>query len=295
MYSNLFYRGIFYTCIASFFWGLPQPIFFNELSHVPSLEVALHRGLWSFILLFIMLSFFLKFDEFIYIFYSIKKILILSITACLISINWTSFIFAVSIEKIHEASMGYFITPIITIVLGYFFLNERITKIKMISLTLMTISIILLIYNSKIIPFLPILIGTTWGIYNLLRKKIDVSPATGLLYESFFISIIAIPALFFLYYNNVGFFFNYNYYTDILLIMTGLVTIFPLFLFNLGVKYIPLGLAGVLFYLAPTFHFITSYYIFDETIPAYKLVSFIIIWIGVCLYIYDSLKKEKLS
>ena len=173
--------------------------------------------------------------------------------------------------------MGYFITPMISIGLGYFILKEKITKLKLLSVMLMLISIIFLILNLKTFPYIAIIIGTSWGIYGLLRKQIDVSPEVGLFYESFFISFFAFPYLLYLFYQGSGYFLNYNSFTSVFLILTGAVTIFPLFFFNLGVKFIPLGYVGVLFYLAPSFHFITSVFILGETIVLTKLISFFII------------------
>ena len=293
MINNSFYKGIFYTCIASLFWGLPQPLFFNEIKFIPAIEVAIHRGVWSFLFLLIILIIFGKIRDFFFIFSSYKNILILSITATLISINWTGFILAVSINRVQDASMGYYITPMISIALGYFFLNEKISTPKLISLIMMLSSMIFLVISLKTFPFIAILIGTTWGIYGLLRKQINVKSEIGLLYESAFITLIAGPYLIYLNYQDSGFFLNHSSTTSIFLILTGLVTIFPLFLFNLGIKFIPLGFAGVIFYIAPTFHFITSVFILNENLSLPKLISFIIIWIAVVIFIIDILKEEK--
>ena len=274
---------------------MPQPLFFNQINYVKPIEVAFHRGLWSFIFLFIILLFFLKIKDFFLIFFSIKKLIFLSITGILISINWTAFIFAVSVGRVQDASMGYFITPMISICLGYFFLKEQITLLKFISLLLMISSIFFLLISNNIIPFLALLIAFTWGIYGVLRKQIDVSPAIGLLYESFFLSLFAIPYLIFIYINGSGYFLTYNSYTSVLLILTGAVTIFPLFFFNLGIKNIPLGFAGVLFYIAPTFHFITSVFILKEDLIMSKFISFLIIWIAIAIFIYDKEKKENVN
>ncbi|PPR45978.1 MAG: hypothetical protein CFH16_00689 [Alphaproteobacteria bacterium MarineAlpha5_Bin6] len=274
---------------------MPQPLFFNQINYVKPIEVAFHRGLWSFIFLFIILLFFLKIKDFFLIFFSIKKLIFLSITGILISINWTAFIFAVSVGRVQDASMGYFITPMISICLGYFFLKEQITLLKFISLLLMISSIFFLLISNNIIPFLALLIAFTWGIYGVLRKQIDVSPAIGLLYESFFLSLFAIPYLIFIYINGSGYFLTYNSYTSVLLILTGAVTIFPLFFFNLGIKNIPLGFAGVLFYIAPTFHFITSVFILKEDLIMSKFISFLIIWIAIAIFIYDQVKKENVN
>ncbi len=271
---------------------MPQPLFFHAINYVPPFEVALHRGLWSFIFLFFILLTLTKLDNFYSIFHSPKKLIILSTTAILISINWTGFIYAVSINKVQDASMGYFITPMISICLGYLFINEKITYLKILSVFLMFCSIIFLFITIKSFPYIALIIGTTWGIYGLLRKKISVPPATGLLYECFIITLLSFPYLLYIFINKTGFFLNYNSFTSTLLVLTGVVTIFPLFFFNLGLKKIPLGLTGVLFYLAPTFHFITSIFILNEKLEINKLIAFIIIWLAIIIFIYDVLTNE---
>ena len=120
--------------MASLFWGIPQPLFFNEITFIPAIEVAIHRGLWSFIFLLVIIICLKKIKDFFFIFRSKKKILVLSVTAILITINWTGFILAVSINRVQDASMGYYITPMISIALGYFFLKEKISILKLISI-----------------------------------------------------------------------------------------------------------------------------------------------------------------
>ena len=271
---------------------MPQPLFFNQIKHIPSIEVAMHRGLWSFILLFIFLFFLNKIKDLLSLFKSLKKITILSITAILIATNWTGFIYSVSIQQVQNASLGYFLTPMISISLGYLFLNEKLNINKIISVSLMFFSCLLLFLNLGSFPLIAILIGTTWAVYGLLRKQIEVSPALGLLYESALISIFALPYLIYLFFLDVGHISIELNFISIMLILTGLVTIFPLFFFNLGLKYIPLGLAGVLFYIAPSFHFVTSVYILGENMEFEKFLAFIIIWIGVIIFIYDAVKKK---
>ena len=274
---------------------MPQPLIFNEIKFIPPIEVASHRGLWSFLFLIIFLSILKKKNEFFLIFKSYKKLLILTITAFLISINWTGFILAVSINRVQDASMGYFITPMISIALGYFFLNEKLSLLKIISIFLMLSAIIYLIISLNSFPFIAILIGTTWGVYGFLRKQVNVSSEIGLLYESFIITLFATPYLIYLNLDESGFFLNYSTSTSFFLILAGLVTIFPLFFFNRGLKFIPLGFAGVLFYLAPSFHFITSIFILNERLNLHKLFSFIIIWIAVIIFIFDFFKEERKS
>ena len=268
---------------------MPQPLFFDEIKYVPSLEVAMHRGVWSFLILFISLVFLNEIKDFFLLFKSSKKIIILTITSLLITTNWLGFIYSVSVEKVQDASLGYFLTPMISISLGFLILNENLNLRKIISVSLMFTACFILDLDH--FPFIAILIGTTWGIYGLLRKQIQVSPALGLLYESGLISLFAFPYLIYLSFTNIGYFsFDFSF-TSIMLFFTGFVTIIPLFLFNLGLKYTTLGLTGVLFYIAPSFHFITSVYILEEYMEFQKLLVFIIIWIGVGIFIYDAVKN----
>ena len=290
-----FSRGIIFACLAAIWWGMPQPLFFNEINYIPSFEVAMHRGIWSFFILFLSLIFFSGINDFLALFKSSKKITILTITSLLIATNWLGFIYSVSINKVQDASLGYFLTPMISISLGYFILNENLNTRKVISVLLMLIACIILFTGLDSFPYLALLIGTTWGIYGLLRKQIQVSPAVGLLYESGLITLFALPYLIYLNQIDIGYFgFNFSY-ISIMLFLTGIVTIIPLFFFNLGLRYTTLGLAGVLFYIAPSFHFITSVFILGEYLEIEKIVAFIIIWVGVSVFIYDVVKSPRLS
>ena len=290
-----FIKGIIFACVAALWWGMPQPLFFDEINYIPSLEVAMHRGVWSFFVLFFSLVIFSEIKDFFKLFKSSKKIIILTITSLLIATNWLGFIYSVSINKVQDASLGYFLTPMISISLGYFILNENLNTRKIISVSLMLLACFILFTSLDSFPYLALLIGTTWGVYGLLRKQIEVSPATGLLYESGLITLIALPYLIYLNHLEIGYFsFNLSY-ISVMLFLTGIVTIIPLFFFNLGLRYTTLSLAGVLFYIAPSFHFITSVFILGENLVNEKFIAFIIIWLGVSIFIYDVVRNSKLS
>ena len=290
-----FIKGIIFACVAALWWGMPQPLFFDEINYIPSLEVAMHRGVWSFFVLFFSLVIFSEIKDFFKLFKSSKKIIILTITSLLIATNWLGFIYSVSINKVQDASLGYFLTPMISISLGYFILNENLNTRKIISVSLMLLACFILFTSLDSFPYLALLIGTTWGVYGLLRKQIEVSPATGLLYESGLITLIALPYLIYLNHLEIGYSsFNLSY-ISVMLFLTGIVTIIPLFFFNLGLRYTTLSLAGVLFYIAPSFHFITSVFILGENLVNEKFMAFIIIWVGVSIFIYDVVRNSRLS
>ena len=290
-----FIKGIIFACVAAIWWGMPQPLFFDEINYIPSLEVAMHRGVWSFFVLFLSLVIFSEIKDFFKLFKSSKKIIILTITSLLIATNWLGFIYSVSINKVQDASLGYFLTPMISISLGYFILNENLNTRKIISVSLMLLACFILFTSLDSFPYLALLIGTTWGVYGLLRKQIEVSPATGLLYESGLITLIALPYLIYLNHLEIGYFSFDLSYISVMLFLTGIVTIIPLFFFNLGLRYTTLSLAGVLFYIAPSFHFITSVFILGENLVNQKFIAFIIIWVGVSIFIYDVVRNSRLS
>ena len=273
-------------------WGFPQPLLFNEIKHINFLEVVSHRSVWSFFFLFFAILALGKIKEFYQIFNNINLLFWLTITGFLISCNWLGFILAINFQRLQDASLGYYMTPLISIALGYFFLKEDLNFQKTLSLFLMLFSIIILILNYGKIPFLAIFIGLTWSVYGLIRKKLPVNAEIGLLFESGIISLIAFPYLFLKFVNGEGVFIYSNSYDSFILIITGLFTILPLFFFNIGVKFLPLGLTGVIFFLVPTFHFITSILILNEEITNIKLITFSIIWIAVIIFVRDKFKEN---
>ena len=286
------YRGIFFLFLSTIIWGIPQPLLFNEIKHIPALEVVCHRSIWSFFFLLFGIFFLGKFSLFINIFKDKKLIIGLSITGLLIAINWSGFIISIGLEKLQDASLGYYISPLIYIALGYLFLKEKLNLSKIFSIILMLVSIFILIIDYGTIPYLAISIGLTWATYGLIRKKLNVDAEIGLLFESGIISIMSLPYLIYLFFNKEGYFLYSGYMDTSLLIFSGLFTIIPLFFFNIGVKYLSLGFAGVIFFLTPTFHFLTSIIILNEEITYIKLLTFIIIWIAVAIFVNEKIREN---
>ncbi len=284
-------KGIIFVFLSTVLWGIPQPLLFNEIKHISPIEIISHRGLWSFLFLLIIILFVNKISNFFFIFKNLKLLVSLLITSLLLAFNWLGFVISISLERLQDASLGYYISPIISIILGYFFLKEEINKLKFVSIILMILAILLLIFNYGKVPYIAIFIGLSWAAYGLIRKKINIIAEVGLLFETFIITIFALPYLLNLLINNNGYFFYSTKLDTYMLILTGVFTAMPLFFFNTGVRYIPLGIAGSVFFLTPTFHFLTSVLILNEDIDLTKILSFIIIWIAVVIFIWDKLKK----
>ena len=292
MNFKLLLKGIIYTSFASFLWGIPQVLYFNKIKSIPALEIIAHRAIWSFAIILIITTVIGKFNEFKIIFLNLYKIIFLTITSILISINWSLFILSISLNRVQDASMGYFISPIISLGLGYIFFKEKLSFKQKMSVLLMVFAIIYLLISLKVFPFIASLIGLSWACYGLLRKKVNVSAEIGLLFETGLISFFAFLYLGHLTIIGEIFFISKGIKITLLLLFTGFVTTLPLFFFNLGVKILPLGLTGIIFFLVPIFQFLTSIIILNEVINLNKIIGFTIIWIAVVFFIIDKLKQE---
>jgi chloramphenicol-sensitive protein RarD len=222
-----------------------------------------------------------------------KKLFILFISGVLIFANWAVWIYAVSTNRVIDASFGYFIMPIISIFLGYFFFKEKISNKAKLSISIVIISILyLLLIDIKTIPWIGLLLAILWSVYNLVRKKINVDTDIGLLIESLFIFPFVIFAFYLITKNNLNDFDISNPLLMIILMLAGPMTVIPLFLYVRGVELAGLGPAGMIFYITPTLQFLLGYFLFNEPINFEKLLSFIFIWIAVFIYLKDLYEKN---
>ena len=217
-----------------------------------------------------------------------KNLIYLFISGALIFINWAIWIYAVATERIIDASFGYFIMPIISVLLGKIFFKEKLNNKRIFSVILVIISILFIIFfNLKSLPWVGLIVAFSWAFYNLVRKKINVDTDIGLLIESFFIFPFALIAFYLIYKNGLNDFNLSNPGLSLFLILAGPMTVIPLFLYVRGVELIGLGPTGMIFYITPTLQFIMGYFYYNESFSLVKFISFIIIWIAVIIYLKD--------
>ena len=293
MNKKNFNKGVLLTSLGSFWWGFFGVIYFKYISFAGHIEVLIHRSVWTTIVLLFTISLFSKWNIFKKIFSDKKKIFILLISGFLIFVNWGVWIYAVSKDKIIDASFGYFIMPIISVFLGNFFFNEPITKKGKISILLVIISVCyLLIIDFTSIPWVGLIVALSWSFYNLLRKKINVETDVGLFIESLYILPFVLVAFYFIAINNYNDFSLSEPSLMLLLMLAGPMTVIPLFLYVRGVELAGLGPAGMIFYITPTFQFLLGFFIYNEQFNINQLVSFILIWIAVFIYLKDIYEKN---
>ena len=286
--NHQFNKGLILTSLGSFWWGFIGVLYFKFLDSIGYVEVVIHRCIWTAVTLILTTFFFSKWRIFFLIISSIKNLFALFISGFLIFINWGVWIYAVATDRIIDASFGYFIMPILSVFLGFIFFKEKLNKQRIFAITLVIISIIFLIFFSlKSLPWVGIVVGFSWGFYNLIRKKINVDTDIGLLIESLFILPFALFAFYLVYKNGYNDFSIQNLSLSLFILLAGPMTVIPLFLYVRGVELSGLGPAGMIFYITPTLQFLLGYFYYDEAFSVIKLVSFLLIWIAVIVYLKD--------
>ena len=283
-----FNKGLLLAGSGSFWWGFIGVIYFKSITYIGHIELVVHRCLWSTATLIITTFFFSKWHIFFKIIRNKKNLIYLFFSGSLIFINWAAWIYAIATNRIIDASFGYFIMPILSVMLGYIFFKEVLNKKRIFSIILVIVSILYLIIMSyKSLPWLGLVVAFSWGFYNLLRKKINVDTDVGLLIESLFILPFAIAAFYLISINGFNDFKIEDPPMMLLIFLAGPMTVIPLFLYVRGVELCGLGPTGMIFYITPTLQFLLGFFYYDEVFSLNKLVSFIFIWIAVIVYLKD--------
>ena len=283
-----FNKGLLLAGFGSFWWGFFGVLYFKYITFIGYIELVVHRCLWTTLTLILTTFFFSKWDIFFKIIKSKQNLVYLFMSGFLIFMNWGVWIYAIATNRIIDASFGYFIMPILSVLLGYIFFKEKLNNKRIFSITLVILSILYLIFVSlKSLPWVGILVALSWGFYNLVRKKVNVDTDIGLLIESLFILPIAIVAFYLIAANGYNDFSLSNPPMMLIILLAGPMTVIPLFLYVRGVELCGLGPTGMIFYITPTLQFLLGFFYYDEVFSFNKLVSFILIWIAVIIYLRD--------
>ena len=283
-----FNKGLLLAGFGSFWWGFFGVIYFKYIAYIGHIELVVHRCLWTAFTLILTTFFFSKWNIFFKIVKNKSNLFYLFISGFLIFINWGVWIYAIATNRIIDASFGYFIMPILSVMLGYLFFKEKLNKKRVFSILLVILSILFLIIVSiKSLPWVGLIVALSWGFYNLVRKKINVDTDVGLLIESLFILPFALLAFYLIASKGYNDFQLSDPSMMLFIYLAGPMTVIPLFLYVRGVELCGLGATGMIFYITPTLQFILGYFYYNEPFSITKLVSFIFIWIAVIIYLKD--------
>ena len=285
-------KGVLLVLSGYLMWGA-FPLYWALLNHVNPSEVLLHRMLWSVPVLFFLVysksSWRSNFKDSLS---SKKELVFLLLTAILITINWGCYILAVNIGRVVEASMGYFLSPVINMLGGYFFFHERISKLKQLAVLFATIGSLYYVFSGDSFPWLGFIVGFTFAAYGIARKAMASSAIPGLYIETLILLPFFLIFSVWFYLNYDVSFLNIDISTDILLILAGAVTVIPLALFNAGAKLLQMTTVGILFLITPTLQFLVGYYLQNELVNSNQLIGFIGVWAGLIIYCYCLMKEN---
>lgn len=288
--------GLIQALIACIFWGL-MPVYFKLLQSVDALEIVAHRIIWSVPLLLIILYFRKNLASLGVALMDRKLRWAMLASSCLIAANWLIYVWAIHDAHILAASLGYFISPLLTVFMGRIFLGEPLSGKKWIAIAIAAAGVSVLAVQALDALWISLALAASWSSYALVRKIADIGPVTGLTAET---GILFLPFTLLLIWLTFGMpssasgqHLGDDRVIDLLLIGGSVVTIIPLVLFTAAVKKMTLGAIGLLNYLAPTIQFLVGVFIYGEAMTLSHIICFMLIWISLALYSTDSYMAGK--
>lgn len=282
-------KGIAAALTAYTLWGL-VPVFFKQLASVPALEIIAHRVLWSLLLLGVLLAVRGRLGVVWTAAQNPRILARVALASALLTINWLTFVWAVNVNRVLETSLGYFITPLISVVLAVLVLGERLRPRQWAAVALAVCGVALEGWRIGGLPWVSLVLAGSFGMYGLLRKQLPLDAANGLLLETACAAPVA--ALYLLWLGSAGHFGDVIT-TDLLLVASGAVTAIPLLLFAIGARRLPLVTLGFLQYIAPSLTFLLAIFYYGEAMNLSRLLAFVAIWLGLALYSADLLLRRR--
>ena len=284
-------KGYFYVLLAFLMWGF-LAIYWKQLKHINSWELLANRIIWSFVILYLFLIATKNFSL-LSIWRQPKTRYALITTSILIGINWGLFIYAVNANKIVQAGLGYYITPLVNVFLGIVILKEKLTKTKLVALILVSGAILYLTISIGQFPYISFILAFSFGFYGLIKKTTSVNTLPSLAFETSILLPFALIYQILIWKDgSCSLINNIETHSILLLIGTGLITILPLYFFTKGAKQINLTTVGFFQYLAPTIMLLIGILKYNEPFKIKEITAFSIIWVAIGIYIYSLIKDK---
>ena len=287
-------KGILYAVCAYTLWGF-APIYFKLLDNVPAAEILLHRVIWSFFFVTILIALFGGFARLRHLLKQPKQLAVLCVTSVLIAGNWLLFIWAVNNDHMLDASLGYFINPLVNVSLAMIFLGERLRKLQWAAVALAATGVMIQLFSFGSIPLVSLGLACSFAFYGLLRKKVNVDAKTGLLVETAILLPVALVYLFANAGDSLTHLLANDLQSNLLLVAAGIVTTVPLLCFASAAVRIPFSMLGFFQYIGPSIMFILAIALFNEPFDAEKGITFAFIWAALFLFTLDMLYKRKVK
>jgi chloramphenicol-sensitive protein RarD len=283
--------GIWYALGAYVLWGL-FPIYWKWLHHVPAIELIGHRIGWSFILLMIVIFASKQWTKFRSTL--TRRVLgVYLIAGILLSINWLIYVYGVNSERVIETSLGYFINPLFSVLLGMIFLKERLRPLQWLPIGLAAVGVVYLTWTYGSLPWIALSLAFSFGFYGLVKKKSPLGSLYGLTLETGLVFIPAFGYLIYIESIGQGAFGHTGVVSDLLMIGAGVVTTIPLLMFASAAKRIPLTMVGIMQYIAPTIQFMIGVLLYKEPFTTTSLIGFSMVWAALIIFWVEGVFARK--
>ena len=289
-------KGILAVLISGVIWGL-SPLYYKMLRHVPPVELLSHRVVWSVVFFVCLLSFQRRLGALWSAISSWRCATTLLAASLFIGVNWFVFIRSIQIEKATEASLGYFIFPLVVVCIGRVGFGERLSWVQNAAILLASLAVVIMTVSQGVVPWIALLVSISFGLYGYVKKKISVGPVVSVTAEVLLLAPFALTVLYIIHGSGVGSGGTFGQSLDdsVLLMLSGPLTATPLILFSYAAKRIPMATLGLLNYVNPTLQFFCAIVIFAEPIGVVQIASFGLIWLALALYSADSFRNERAS
>jgi chloramphenicol-sensitive protein RarD len=284
--------GLLYAGGAFLIWGL-SPGYWKALLGVPALEIIAHRTIWSCVFLFLLSLAPGRWVEFKAVLRTPRSLVILFVTAILVGGNWLTYVWAVNAGHLLQASLGYYINPLVNVMLGMVFLRERLSRNQKAAVLLAVAAVVYRTVALGQLPWIPMTLGFGFGIYGLIRKVVPVPSLAGVAVETLLLTPFAAAYLVYLKLSGGAVFFREGAFMDFLLAGTGVVTAVPLLFFNLAARRVDLSTLGLMQFIAPSCMFLLAVLAYGEPFTADQLWTFVMIWVALAIYSVDSLRARR--
>jgi len=281
-------QGVLFALGAYFIWGI-APVYFKLIQQVPAAEIMTHRVIWSFLFMLLLISLSRGWRNIRAMAAHPKKVLLLAVSAVVICSNWLLYIWAVNHHYMLEASLGYFINPLLNVLVGMLFLGERFRRMQWLAVALAACGVLVQLWKFGSVPLIALGLALSFSMYGLIRKKIAVDAQTGMLIETSWLLIPAAVYLFAITDSATSHLSNNPMSLNLLLIAAGVITTVPLMLFTAACTRLRLSTVGFFQYLGPTLMFLLAVIFYDEQMTSDKAITFGFIWAALALFIADAL------
>lgn len=285
-------RGFVLALSAYLLWGL-LPFYMKAVAHLPLAEVVAHRILWSVPIAAAVLIWLGRTADFKVALRSPRMLAMAALTATLITINWSIYVWAIAVDRTVETALGYYINPLVNVLVGALLLGERLNRLQVVAVALAAIAVIVLTVEGGKLPWVSLALAFSFAAYGFFRKTLPVGPSQGFLLEVLILSIPSLAYVIWLALAGEGHFATGNK-TDTLLFMgSGIVTAVPLLLFAFGAKLLRLSTIGIMQYIAPTIVFLIAVFIFGEPFDTTQAIAFGLIWAALAIYTWSMLTASR--